>query len=248
MYACVSSRSIGPMWHAAMTRWRNCSICGLCIVWRNSGWPTRKLCRSACVSSWKLDSMRSSSTARGVRFCASSMMSSARLPCCVRLTRKASRPSSICDFGTSLVASPKAAATRRSVSSASSCVLTSWAATTFPGSSLRQEAAHDRGLAGADLAGHHDEAFVLMQAVLEIRHRAPVLAAPEVERGIRVELEGLVGQAVEGFVHGGAVRTARGRWRSPRSRDSRWPCRRRRTPRACLRARTARCGEGAWCT
>ena len=46
---------------------------------RNSGWPTRKLCSSAWSPSWKLDSMRSSSTARGVRFCASSTISSARL-------------------------------------------------------------------------------------------------------------------------------------------------------------------------
>ena len=66
---------------------------------------------------------------------------------------------------------------------------------------LVEQAAHDRRLAGTHVAGDDDEPFVLVHAVLEIRHRAPVLPAAEEERRIRVELEGLAGEPVEGFVH-----------------------------------------------
>ena len=87
------------------------------------------------------------------------------------------------------------------MSSASSCVLTRLPATTCSGSSLLEQAAHHRRLAGADLAGDDDEAFVLVQAVFEVRHRAPVLPAAEEERRVGIELEGLAGEPVEGFVH-----------------------------------------------
>ena len=66
---------------------------------------------------------------------------------------------------------------------------------------LVEQAAHDRGLARAHVAGDDDESLVLVQPVLEVRHRAPMLPAAEVERRIRIELEGLPGEPVEGFVH-----------------------------------------------
>jgi hypothetical protein len=62
---------------------------------------------------------------------------------------------------------------------------------------LLEQAAHDRCLAGADFAGDNDEAFALIEPVLEIGKRALVPAAAEEERGIRVELEGLAGQPIE---------------------------------------------------
>ncbi len=189
------------MWHAAMTRWRSCSIWGLCIVRRNSGWPTRKLCSSACVSSWKFDSMRNSSTARGVRFCASSTMSSARLPCWLIDTRKASSERRRSDFSMSLVRRPNDDATRRNVSSASICVLTRFPAITCCGSSLSRRLRTIVVLPATHVSGDHDEAFVLVQPVFEIRHGPPVLAAAEVESRVRVELEGLSGQSVKGLVH-----------------------------------------------
>ncbi len=68
--------------------------------------------------------MRSSSTALGVRFCASSTISRHFLPCVVWLSRKASRVISSSDLGTSLTLKPKAAPTMRSVSSAPSWVVT----------------------------------------------------------------------------------------------------------------------------
>ena len=118
------------MWQVAATRWRNCSISGRCRISRNSGWPTRKVCSSAWLPYWKFDSMRSSSTARGVRFCASSTISRQRLPWLVWLSRKASSVTSSSDLATSLTLKPKAAPTMRSVSSASSCVVTRWPMTT----------------------------------------------------------------------------------------------------------------------
>ena len=108
------------MWQVAATRWRNCSISGRCRISRNSGWPTRKLCISAWLPNWKFDNMRSSSTARGVRFCASSTISRQRLPLLVWLIRKASSVISNSDFGTSLTLKPKDAPTMRKVSSAPS--------------------------------------------------------------------------------------------------------------------------------
>jgi len=67
---------------------------------------------------------------------------------------------------------------------------------------LVEQAPHDRCLARADVAGYDDEAFVLVQAVLEVRHRAPVLATAEVERRVGIELERFSGKSVEDFVHG----------------------------------------------
>ncbi len=66
---------------------------------------------------------------------------------------------------------------------------------------LLQQAADDRRLARADLAGDDDETLALVEPVLEIGERALVAAAAVVERRIGVELEGLPGQSVEGFVH-----------------------------------------------
>ena len=56
---------------------------------------------------------------------------------------------------------------------------------------LLEQAAHDRGLARADLAGDDDEAFALVQAVLEVGERALVPATAEEERRIGIELERL---------------------------------------------------------
>ena len=101
----------------------------------------------------------------------------------------------------SFVRRPNDDATRRSVSSASICVLTRLAGDHLLRIQLGQQAAHHRRLARADIAGDDDEALVLVHAVLEIGHRAPVLPAAEVERRIGIELKGLVGEPVEGFVH-----------------------------------------------
>ena len=87
--------------------------------------------------------------------------------------------------------------TARSISSASRCVLTSCAATDFRAIELLEEAADDRRLAGADFAGDDDEAFALVEPVLQICKRALVPAAAEEERRIGVELKGLAGQPVE---------------------------------------------------
>ena len=64
-----------------------------------------------------------------------------------------------------------------------------------------QQVAHDGGLAGADIAGDDDEAFVLVHAVLEVGHGAAMLLAAEIELRIGIELERLAGQAIEGLIH-----------------------------------------------
>ena len=151
-----------------------------------------------------MDSIRSSSTARGVRFCASSTISSARLPCWLTDTRKASSDKQQIRFLDVLRAQPE-----RRRDEAQRVLGVDLRADEIAGDHLLriqlvEQAAHDRGLARADIAGDHDESLVLVQAVLEVRHRAPVLAAAEVERRIRIELEGFAGEAVESLVHVGA--------------------------------------------
>ncbi len=64
-----------------------------------------------------------------------------------------------------------------------------------------EQAAQHRRLAGTDLAGDDDEAFVARDAVLEVRFGAPVLLAAEEEVRVGIELERVAAQAVEGFVH-----------------------------------------------
>ncbi len=71
---------------------------------------------------------------------------------------------------------------------------------------LLEQAADDRRLAGTDLSGDDDETLALVKPVLEICERALVPSASEEKRRIRVELEGLACQPIEGFVH----RTATG--------------------------------------
>ena len=85
-------------------------------------------------------------------------------------------------------------------------MLTSCAATTFSAVELLEKAAHDRRLAGADLAGDDDEPLALIEPVLEVGERALVPAAAEVERRVGIELERLAGQPEEGFVHRGRYR------------------------------------------
>jgi hypothetical protein len=79
----------------------------------------------------------------------------------------------------------------------------------FLGIEIVEQAAHDRRLAGTHLAGNDDEAFVLIQAILQVSHRPPVLFAGEIERGIGIELKGLAGQAIERLVHVARSETVR---------------------------------------
>ena len=58
------------------------------------------------------------------------------------------------------------------------------------------EQADQRGFAGADFAGHDDEAFCLLQAIAQIRHRLFVRAAFEPESRVGRQREGRCGQAV----------------------------------------------------
>ncbi len=92
-----------------------------------------------------------------------------------------------------------------------------------------QQRAHERGLAGADLAGDDEEALALVDAVLQVRVRALVPLAAEVEGRVGTELEGLARQAVEVFVHavptGGGTARRRRRLRSTRCRRAQRWCR-----------------------
>ena len=56
---------------------------------------------------------------------------------------------------------------------------------------LLEQRAHQRGLAGADLAGDDDEALALVDAVLQVRQRAAVALAAEVEAGSGLSWNGL---------------------------------------------------------
>ena len=71
----------------------------------------------------------------------------------------------------------------------------------FLGIQTLQQAPYDGRFSGADLTGNDDEAFILVHAVLKVGLGTAVLLAPEIEIGVRVELERLAGQAVIGFVH-----------------------------------------------
>ncbi len=75
--------------------------------------------------------MRSSSTARGLRFWASSTTSRQRFPWLVWVIRNASSVDSSSAFETPWTGKPNAAPTMRSVSSPSSCVVTKCPATTL---------------------------------------------------------------------------------------------------------------------
>ena len=141
MYLRVSTQSSGARWHEALMRWRSCSIAFDFSSVRSSGWPTRKLCSSAWLPSWKFDSMRSSSIDSCARFCASSMISSARLPSAASEVRKASIVEMRCAFESVVTGTPKAMRMARSRSPAASWLLTICAATTLlessPSSSVR---------------------------------------------------------------------------------------------------------------
>ena len=66
---------------------------------------------------------------------------------------------------------------------------------------LAEQSAHDRGLAGTNLARYDNETFILMESVFEISRRPPMLLAAEVEIRVGVELKWLAAQAIVGLIH-----------------------------------------------
>ena len=58
-----------------------------------------------------------------------------------------------------------------------------------------------RCLSSTDLTGDHDEALVARNPIVKVGFRTPMLLAAEIEARIRIELEGLVVEPVERFVH-----------------------------------------------
>jgi len=72
---------------------------------------------------------------------------------------------------------PKAAATRRSVSSASICVVTRLAACTLDGSSAASRARTMVVLPAPDLAGDDNEAFITLHTIFQVSLCTAVLAA-----------------------------------------------------------------------
>jgi hypothetical protein len=71
----------------------------------------------------------------------------------------------------------------------------------FLGIQTLKQAPHDGRFSSAHFTGNDDKAFILVHAVFKIGLGSAVLLAPEIEVGVRVELERLAGQAVIGFVH-----------------------------------------------
>ncbi len=69
---------------------------------------------------------------------------------------------------------------------------------------LLEEAAHDGGLAGADLAGQQHEAAAALQPVEQVRQRLAVALAHVEEARVRRDREGFALQAEGGGVHGRA--------------------------------------------
>ena len=64
-----------------------------------------------------------------------------------------------------------------------------------------EQITHDGGFAGTHFASDDNEAFATRDSVHQIRTRAAMLLAAEIELGIGIELERLSAQPVESFVH-----------------------------------------------
>jgi len=64
-----------------------------------------------------------------------------------------------------------------------------------------QQAAQQRRLARTDFARDDNEPLILMQSVLEVRHRPAMASAAEIKRRIRIELEWLASELEIRFVH-----------------------------------------------
>ena len=69
------------------------------------------------------------------------------------------------------------------------------------GVDLFEEAPHQRRLPRSDFPGDDDEAFTLVDAVLQVGEGALVSPAAVEKSGIRIKLEGLPTEPEEGFVH-----------------------------------------------
>ena len=65
------------------------------------------------------------------------------------------------------------------------------------GIQLTEKIPNKRRFAGPDFTGDYDETFILMQPVLEVGHRAPMLTAAIIKRWIGIELKRLATQPVE---------------------------------------------------
>src|SRR5207249_11940590 len=66
---------------------------------------------------------------------------------------------------------------------------------------LFEQAAHQRRLPRPDFPGNDDEAFTLVDAVLQVREGTLVSPTPVEKSGIRIELERLASKPEKSFVH-----------------------------------------------
>ena len=178
----------GPRWQEAMMRWLICpsrwsAACG------GARAADEKLCTRACESSWKLDSMRNSSSSRAPRFCASSTISSARFPWAASDVKQPSSAANMCAW---TGPKPPRRTPCRSRTAAPRCRAACCApAQPRPRFELSPSITCDqRRLARPDLSGDDDEALALEHAVLQVGERSRMALAREEETRVGVEREG----------------------------------------------------------
>jgi hypothetical protein len=70
-----------------------------------------------------------------------------------------------------------------------------------------EKLADQRGLAGPDIARDHDEAFVLLQAIAQVRQGLVVVLARKEEAMVRPQFEGRTDQPVKVLEHQNTIRT-----------------------------------------
>ncbi len=183
-----------------MTRCRSCSIPGLCSILRNSGWPNRNVCSRGLLALTKFDNIRNSSTELAGRFCASSTIRSARLPCLWVSTRNCSillsRHRLAVFLGQAKCRSHHPHHVIRLQISAHDLRQHDFLEDQFPGKRIREH-----GLACADFSGDDDETFALMRAKHQVSHRAAVAFAGEEKARVGGQLKRLSPELVKTFVH-----------------------------------------------
>ena len=97
IYSLVSSKFRDIRWHLTTILWFNWRSSGSFNFSLSSGWPTRTIWRSFIFSVSKFDNSLTISSAFKLKFCASSIITTAFPPCCAFFSRKAFKASS-CSF------------------------------------------------------------------------------------------------------------------------------------------------------
>ena len=186
---------IGPMWRGGNRRWRNCIMFGLCRICRNSGWPIKEALQQGLVAVLEVGKHAQFFHRPGGQILRFIDDQQAALALGGHADQEGLRATS----GRRIWRHPSCAGQMRKPTSPQGVVGIELRADQLGGDDFLgiqplQQAPHDGRFPAPTSPVMTIKPFILVHAVLKVGLGAAVLLAPEIEVGVRVELERLAGR------------------------------------------------------